>query len=71
VTGSTDGDEPVGEIRPEPPQFDHAPASVLTPMGQVDSIGAFARGLGRRRVQIALGVGGALVLLLALLAALV
>ena len=41
----------------------------LTPMGQVESIGRFARGLGPRRVRIGLAVGGAVLLLLALLTA--
>ncbi len=51
-------------------RFDDGPGSTLTPMGQVDSIGAFARGLGARRLKIALGLGGALVLVIAALAAL-
>jgi hypothetical protein len=51
------------------PRFDEGPSSVLTPMGQVDSVGAFARGLGARRLKLALGVGGGVVLLVAVLAA--
>jgi hypothetical protein len=39
-------------------------------MGQVDSIGAFARGLGARRLKIALGIGSGLLLLLVAIAAL-
>jgi hypothetical protein len=54
----------------EPPEFAEGRASVLTPMGEVESIGDFARGLGARRAQIAIfGLGG-LVLLFAVMAAL-
>lgn len=49
------------------PSFDDGPGGVLTPMGQVDSAGAFARGLGARRLRIVLAIGGGLMLLLALL----
>ncbi len=51
-------------------RFDEGPGSVLTPMGQVNSAGAFARGLGARRLKIALGIGGGFLMLLAVLAAL-
>src|SRR5262245_27412277 len=51
------------------PWTDEGPGSELTPMGQVDSIGSFARGLGPRRTKIAIGVAGAIVLLVALIAA--
>lgn len=49
------------------PGFDEGPGSVLTPMGQVNSAGAFARGLGARRLRIAIGIGGASLLFLAIL----
>ncbi len=52
------------------PRFDEGPGSVLTPMGQVNSAGAFARGLGARRLKMVLGLGGGSLLLLAILAAL-
>ena len=52
----------------EPPVFEDAPPNALTPMGQLESLGAFARGLGARRMKVALGIGSAVVLLLALLA---
>lgn len=50
---------------------DGGPGSQLTPMGQVDSIGAFARGLGPRRTKIALAVIGGVALLVAVIAAVV
>ena len=50
--------------------FGEARSSVLTPMGEVESLGSFARGLGARRVKIALAIGGALVMVLAALATL-
>lgn len=52
------------------PRFDEGPGSVLTPMGQVNSAGAFARGLGARRLTIAIGIGGASLLFLTILSAL-
>jgi hypothetical protein len=45
-------------------------SSVLIPMGEVRSLGAFARELGPRRVKIGLAAGGALLMQPALLAAL-
>ena len=51
-------------------ESDGGPGSELTPMGQVDSIGSFARGLGAHRTKIALGLAGGVLLLLAVLAAL-
>ena len=56
-------------LPPEPVRFDEAPRDVLTPMGQVDSIGSFARGLGARRVKILIGIAGVVLLVLALLSA--
>lgn len=43
---------------------------MLTPMGEVQALGQFARGLGARRMKIAIGVFGGLAMLLALLEAL-
>lgn len=63
-------DGPIDESTGDPPEFDDARHSALTPMGEVESIGSFANGLGARRTKIAIfGVGGML-MLLALLAAL-
>ena len=49
---------------------DGGPGSEYTPMGQVDSVGMFARGLGPRRTKIAIGVVGGMMLLIAVLIAL-
>jgi hypothetical protein len=51
----------------EPVRFDEALRDVLTPMGQVDSIGSFARGFGTRQVKILIGITGAVLLALTLL----
>ena len=50
-------------------ESDGGPGSELTPMGQVDSIGLFARGLGARQVKIAIAAVAGVLLLLAVLAA--
>lgn len=52
----------------EPPEFGEARHSVLTPAGEIESTGAFARGLGPRRVKVALFVGCGLIFLIALVA---
>ncbi len=44
--------EPDGSASTEPVEYSEATHSVLTPMGQVESYGAFARGLGARRIKI-------------------
>ncbi len=62
--------EPTDSLTREPPLFEAASPDALTPMGQVDAIGAFARGLGPRRLRIGLAIGAGLVMLLAVLAAL-
>lgn len=62
-------EEPIDSLTSEPVTYREARSSVLTPMGEVESLGDFARGLGVRRVKIALVVGGALALALALLSA--
>jgi hypothetical protein len=64
------GDQPDDALTSEPVPFGEVPRDVLTPMGQVDSIGLFARGLGARRVKILITIGGVLALAVALLAAL-
>jgi hypothetical protein len=75
ASGGPASDEPSAEppidaLTTEPPEFGEPRSSVLTPMGEVESIGDFSRGLGARRAKIAIfGVGG-LLMLLALLAAL-
>ena len=57
------GSAPDDDARP----FDTGlPDNPLTPMGQVDATGAFARGLGARRVKIAIFGAGGLVLLVGL-----
>ena len=48
---------------------DGGPGSQLTPMGEVDSMGTFALGLGPRRVKIALASIFGVLVLLALIAA--
>jgi hypothetical protein len=75
VDNDPPADGPLVESAPvRQPRFDEGPGSVLTPMGQANSVGAFARGLGLRRLQIALkialGIGAGSLLLLAILAAL-
>lgn len=67
-TGHPD-DEPIDSLPSEPVTYSEARSSVLTPMGEIESLGGFARGLGARRVKVALVVGGGLPLALALLAA--
>jgi hypothetical protein len=64
-------DDPLVESSPvRQPRFDEGPGSALTPMGQVNSAGAFARGLGARRLKIALGIGAGSLLFVAILAVL-
>lgn len=44
--------EPDGSASTEQVEYSEATHSVLTPMGQVESYGAFARGLGARRIKV-------------------
>ncbi len=44
---------PDGSASTEQVEYGEATHSVLTPMGQVESYGAFARGLGARRIKAA------------------
>ncbi len=67
---SSDRDRPPPALPDDPLFVDDGPGSALTPMGQVDSIGRFARGFGSRRTKIALAAVGGLLLLLAVLTAL-
>ncbi len=62
--------EPLDESTGQPPEFAEARHSVLTPMGEVESIGSFARGLGPRRATIMIFGTAGVLLLLAVLAAL-
>jgi hypothetical protein len=48
--------EPDGSASTEQVEYADAAHSVLTPMGQVESYGHFARGLGARRVKV-IGAG--------------
>ncbi len=66
---SSDGDRPPAALPDDALFVDDGPGSALTPMGQVDSIGRFARGFGGRRTKIALAAVGGVLLLLAVLAA--
>jgi hypothetical protein len=59
--------EPDGSASTEQVEYSEATHSVLTPMGQIESYGSFARGLGPRRVTIAIGALG--LILIALIAA--
>jgi hypothetical protein len=43
--------EPDGSASTEQVEYAEATHSVLTPMGQIESYGAFARGLGARRIK--------------------
>jgi hypothetical protein len=60
-------DGPLDPLTGEAVTYGESRSSVLTPMGEVESMGDFARGLGARRVKIALVVGGVVVLALAVL----
>jgi hypothetical protein len=64
---SDDQDELLDSSLVEPPTFEPERSSVLTPMGQVESVGSFARGLGARRVKWLIVVAGETALLLAIL----
>lgn len=44
--------EPDGSASTEQVHYAEATHSVLTPMGQVESYGDFARGLGARRIKV-------------------
>ena len=65
-------DDPLEDTNPETTShgeswvFDEVPHNALTPMGQVDSVGAFARGLGPRRVKMIVAAGAVVALVMAL-----
>ena len=44
--------EPDGSASTEQVEYGEATHSVLTPMGQIESYGSFARGLGARRIKL-------------------
>ncbi len=69
MSTSDDDRLPAAAAEP-PPRLVEDVHNVLTPMGEVQSLGQFARGLGARRLTIAIGVFGGLAMLLALLQAL-
>jgi hypothetical protein len=48
-----DAIEPDGSASSEQVEYSEATHSVLTPMGEIESYGAFARGVGPRRIKIA------------------
>jgi hypothetical protein len=52
-----------------PVEFREVGRDVLTPMGQVESIGAFARGFGARRLKVLLASCGVVVFAIAILIA--
>jgi hypothetical protein len=56
--GPDDLIEPDGSASTEQVEYSEATHSVLTPMGQIESYGSFARGLGPRRVKIAIAAFG-------------
>ena len=60
-------DAPFDTVTSESKTYGEGQSSALTPMGQVESLGGFARGLGRRRVKVLLACFGACVLVLAVL----
>lgn len=66
ATVPTPPPEPDGSSTAEPVPYADARHSVLTPIGQVESAGNFARGLGARRIKMFGAV--VLVVCLALLA---
>jgi hypothetical protein len=71
---STPGSDPDDDVlgtasaEPPPPLVEYA-FEPDTPMGQVDSLGNFARSLGPRRVKIALFAVGTVAVVLAFLSA--
>lgn len=64
-----DEQPPFDALTAEPPQFGEPRSNVLTPMGEVESLGDFARGLGARRIRVTIFAIGAVLLALAFIAA--
>lgn len=54
--------EPDGSASTEQVEYSEATHSVLTPEGQIESYGSFARGLGPRAVKIAIATVGILMI---------
>jgi hypothetical protein len=66
VTEATDDPSaPYDSSIDQPPKFESARHSVLTPEGEIESMGSFARGLGGRRMKWLIAIGGGLALLIA------
>ena len=63
-------DGPLDASTAEPPVFGEARHSAISIMGAHESVGDFARGLGRRRLTALVFSLGAVLMLMALLAAL-
>jgi len=58
---------PLDPMTMEPVTYGEPSLNAMSPMGQVESYGRFARGLGPRRVKIALVVVGLFILVPALI----
>lgn len=68
-TDPEDGDfAPLDSMTEEPVTYGEGSLNALTPMDQVESFGNFTRGLGARRVKLALFVFGLCVLIPAVVA---
>ena len=63
-------DRPLDSSTAEPPVFGEPRHSAISIMGAHESVGDFARGLGRRRMTALVFAFGAVVMLMALLVAL-
>ena len=62
---SADKNGPLDSSLGEPPPFEPERSSVPAPMGLVESVGSFARGLGAWRVKWLIAVAGGITLVLA------
>lgn len=60
-------DVPLDPMTMEPVTYGEASLNAMSPMGQVEATGRFARGLGPRRVKIVLVVVGLFLLVPALI----
>jgi hypothetical protein len=54
--------EPDGSASTEQVEYSEATHSVLTPEGQIESYGSFARGLGPRWIKIAIATTGIVII---------
>jgi hypothetical protein len=59
-------DDPYSAGTFEPVMFEPGQLNALTPMGQADSLGAFGRGLGPRRVKVLIALMGTALIVLAI-----